>query len=579
MPAARNYLYDGCVSLEGGVDSGRSPSIIAANQAAWAVNVTFRGGWAVNRPGFKQQTLVFNGATDAASDALRASFEDGLFQGAGVLNTATGQTYVCVSISGSLYRIKVSGSNEVDDVSGTDTNSPVLPLAWFCQAEDVLVIQDGQSKPWLYDGATIRRAADEEVPVGTAMAYGIGRLWVARGNQYFGGDLVYSDPAYGRRTVLRFTENTFLNEGGAFSVPSNLGDITALSFVAKPDTAQGLGSLLVFTKGAILEFDAPVDRDVWKALDQPLQKFALLGFGATSQNGVVAVNGDLFFRAQDGIRSFYFARRDFGGWGNTPISNEVERVQQHDDPRLLGRSSSVNFDNRMLMTIQPQLHAQGVYHNGLAVLDFDLVSGMRDKQPPAWEGVWTGIRVLQVLTATVNHVQRCYAFVLGAGDKIELWELTKNGRFDNEDTRIASMVEFRSMNCQGPFVPKRLESGDLALDSIAGTVDFTVRWRPDLHPCWQEWHTWKDCAEYQFCDTEGDDSCKTVPNFRENEINRRGLPQPPDTADEANCTLYRNGYEFQTRIEWTGRARIKRFRIRAQVLPDSDFGGVKECCD
>jgi len=346
--------------------------------------------------------------------------------------------------------------------------------------------------------------------------------------------------------------------------------------VAQQDTANAVGGLMVFTATSIQEFDAPVDRTIWKDLQQPLQRFALLEFGSYSQNSVVPVNGDLFFRARDGMRSFYFARRDFGGWGNTGIGNEIERVQSIDDPLLLNMANGVNFDNRLLMTVQPQLNPHGVYHNGLASLDFDIVSGMRDKQPPAWEGVWTGLRIFQIFKAVVNGIERCFAFVLGSDNKTELWELTRNERFDNGDVRIACAIELRSMNAKAPFVPKRLECADMSLDSIAGNVMMRVRFRPDLYPSWVEWHNWGECAEYKQCD---EDACLTTfPDFQEQNVSRRGLPQPPDCQDCERCVLMRDGYEFQIRVEWTGHIRVKRFRIGMTVLPETVFGKIQECC-
>ena len=120
-----------------------------------------------------------------------------------------------------------------------DTESPTADHVFFQQAENWLVVQDQQSPPYLYNGGSLRRATGEEVPIGGPMAYGKGRLWVANGSEYYGGDLVYGDPAYGRDSVIRFTENTFLNEGGAFAVSN--GPITGLAFGANLDTSLGLG--------------------------------------------------------------------------------------------------------------------------------------------------------------------------------------------------------------------------------------------------------------------------------------------------------------------------------------------------
>jgi hypothetical protein len=104
-----------------------------------------------------------------------------------------------------------------------------------------------------------------------------------------------------------------------------------------------------------------------------------------------------------------YARRDFSEFGNTPISRQVTRAIAYDTEFYLKAASSVNFDNRLLMTIQPQkVNGRGTVHRGVVVLDFDLVSGMGRKLPPAWEGVWTGVDVLQMLTIRIQKQDRCF---------------------------------------------------------------------------------------------------------------------------------------------------------------------------
>src|SRR5262245_16407771 len=59
MIADKNRIYDGWVSLEGGVDGGRIPSMIDLNQSVAATNMTFRGGDAGTRPGFRKLEETF----------------------------------------------------------------------------------------------------------------------------------------------------------------------------------------------------------------------------------------------------------------------------------------------------------------------------------------------------------------------------------------------------------------------------------------------------------------------------------------------------------------------------------------
>ena len=47
----KNRIYDGFVTLESGVDSGRAPNLIDTNQAASAENMVFGGGGGANSSG------------------------------------------------------------------------------------------------------------------------------------------------------------------------------------------------------------------------------------------------------------------------------------------------------------------------------------------------------------------------------------------------------------------------------------------------------------------------------------------------------------------------------------------------
>lgn len=460
-------------------------------------------------------------------------------------------------------------------------NNPFSTHVYFQQAENWLIVQDQQSAPYLYNGMVFRRATSDEVPVGGPMAYGKGRLWVARGSEYYGGDLVYGDPIYGRNSVIRFTENTFLNEGGAFAVSN--GPITGLAFAANLDTSLGDGDLLVFTPTATYAFNAPVDRDVWKDLNYPIQRFALLNFGSFNQESIVPVNGDLFFRAQDGIRSLIYARRDFTEFGNTPISRQVVRALAYDTEFYLTAASAVNFDNRMLMTIQPEkVNGRGVVHRGMVVMDFDLVSGMGRKLPPAWEGVWTGVDILQMLTVRIQKQERCFIFGLNQGG-IGLYEVTKNGQFDFDgfdDAPIDWTIETRSLTFAEPTNKKRLVSAEQWYDQVMGDIESKVYFKANEGECWQPWAEFKDCAKYRNCEP-GEISCppavincQEVKYYQPPSRSRIALPQPPDKCDVQTGGFTRDGYEFQLRYVNTGRFRLKRVAMVAQRLQEDIYGDL-----
>lgn len=570
MAVNDNRMVDGYLSGEGGIDSSVAPSLVGKNQWAWAVNTSFRDVWPTPRPGWIARQLEFG-----SSEELRGGLEDGYFQGAGSYRSDDGSAFIALSVSGRVFTIDVSSAYEVAEITiPGDPNTTDAPHAWFQQAEGWLVIQNMANPAMLFNGAVSRRSGLNEVPVGGPMAYGKGRLWVARGSQYFGGDAVYSDKTYGRDSVIRFTENTFLNEGGAFSVPD--GPVTGMAFAANLDTSLGDGDLLVGSQSNVYANSAPTDRTVWKNMEQPIQRYAARAFGPMNHESMVLVNGDVIFRSPDGIRSLQYSRRDFEMWGQTPISVEAHRALRYDTDAWLSEASAVNFDNRVLMTIQPQLdNDHGVWHRGLVSIDYHRVGGMQQKRSPAWEGVWTGLRILRILTVEVHRVLRCFILALSDGGKIQLWEVTKTASFDRneeDDVPIEWILESRGMTFERPAVWKRLMGAVQWFDRILGEVSIQAYYRADESECWSIWDRWSECVQYRQCTPT--EVCPEYPfgdvlpihPYRSQFRPYIGLTQPPDVPEGQTGGLTRDGYDFQLRLECSGRFRLKRLLMLAQEL-------------
>lgn len=656
--------FDGFLSLEGGVDSGRAPVLLEQNQLSWAINVSLRGGQPTTRPPWSRRRLNF----DACTAEQEAAFKNGLFQGEGDYLADDGTDYKVASISGRIFAINLTsgykvqeltptlgfvqvmlpwvapalGANvvitlnsvsgmtvgtvyaidaasyelvslsgneatfeNVNDPPGTanpanayvllsgqqipalNPNNPTAPHAWFVQAENVLVIQDGTSLPFMWNGLQMVRAnpATRQVPIGTAMAYGRGRLWVAQGGVYVGGDLVWSNPALGRYSVVYFTENDFLNEGGAFAVPS--GTITGLSFAANLDTTLGDGDLLVFTDDDTYAFQAPIDRTVWSQLQYPIQRYALMGTGSRNHESICRLNGDLLFRWEDGVGSFAYSRREqTTSWANTPIGAEVRRALETDNENLLYACSSVNFDNRFMVTCSPRnVQGRGVWHAGVVVIDFDLNSNLSGNKPPVWEGLWTGPRVFQLTVHRVGGVKRLFSLALGTNDEIELWELNKFGNFDYgwegddyenaDDIRIQSSIETRGLAAQLPGSLKQIETTDMWFTRLAGQLDISGYYRNETSDKWNPIGTQSLCTKYRDCADVAPPACQTPAVYQEQGRSRLALNTPPDTQDLLNGGMAREGYVFQVRLDFEGVWRMSKFRVGFQVRDEDQFGSLE----
>jgi len=110
-----------------------------------------------------------------------------------------------------------------------DVNPASRTQAWLWQAEKWMIINDGQSVPIFFDGATSRRSvlvgANPELPIARMGTYWLGRVWQAGpdGVTFLAGDAVGG--ASGtlaeefRDAVLHISENLYLASNKRFRVP------------------------------------------------------------------------------------------------------------------------------------------------------------------------------------------------------------------------------------------------------------------------------------------------------------------------------------------------------------------------
>ena len=324
--------------------------------------------------------------------------------------------------------------------------------------------------------------------------------------------------------LLRFTENTFLNEGGSFAPTGKVGRITGLVFLPVQDTATGQGDLIAFCERGAVTFQVSAPRDQWKNL-QGFQRVLFDNIGSTSDN-IIPINGDLFFRSREGngIRNYRNARADAAGYGQTPVSAEIDPVLKQDTQWMLDQVSFVNFDNRLLMTCLPkqfprraandsqaeEYAAEPVptLYQGIAVLDFNSVSTGRGKTAAVFDGVWTGLRIYKLVQGTFDGKPRCFAVCLHedeTGRRNEIWEITQDDEFDTpvEGPRVinASVVT-RAMDFRDNMSLKKLLRCDLWFDDIGGGPDnvfsCNLSYRPDDYPNFTTWQAFQRNFVTQF---------------------------------------------------------------------------------
>jgi hypothetical protein len=424
-----------------------------------------------------------------------------------------------------------------------------------------------------------------ELPPGRMGVYGMGRVWesLVDGKQFLASDLVGGSSGTVvnnfRDAVLNITENLYLLGGGNFTVPGSAGDIRAMIFAATLDASLGQGPLQVFTPSTVFSCNAPVDRLTWQSLTNPILTESLIANGALGQNSTVAANGDTLFRAVDGIRSLVLGRRDFNSWGNVPISLEMDRVLVKDDATLLAYGSAVVFNNRLLITASPVGSEQGVYHQALIALNFDPISSLRGKAASVYDGLWTGINVLQVLKGQFAGVERCFAFTLDTIDgKIEVYELLPTGSLelrtfpfeDNDSVPIIWSLEgpvlLREQKHKTTFDLIRLIDGEIQISDLRGRAQFQVFYRPDEYPCWIPW------VQFEVCARQPDAADATTVNFQPGFSPRSGFGQPSGMVfDSYTNRPFREAYYFQLKLIVEGFCLVRAIKVKAVIIPQPEF--------
>jgi hypothetical protein len=675
--ADTTLLLEGQRDFSGGMDSSKAPNLISPNTVSRAVNVTFRGGTPTTRPGFNQLVLMnattdgnegldyfvnglfqgsyfyqdrregYNPCLFAVMSGHVVKIDLGtyqiqrLFPVVAAADVVSGQKYIVKTV-GSTNWVTCGGVNTVGNSFTATSSAPagdgtayskepmgIYADCYFVQAENFLIIQDGSNFPRIWDGdnlwistkgprktygnVTDSIGAIAEVPVGTMMAYGQGRLFVVNPERTSGtaGDLVYGGSTdqvsiasgagatgaaiyeittstnHGYSTgdyvtisghsssngingtwkitktsntkftidaanpsastagtggyvakanagaasdLLRFTETTYLDEGGSLQVPSFLGKITGMIFMPVQDAGAGQGDLLVFCETGVISLSVAVPRSEWKT-SVGFQRIALASIGSTGQESLTTANGDVFFRSFDGLRTYRNARAEFNTFGRVPMSAEMNGVLNYDTKSMLKNCSCIVFDNRFLFTATPQITYKNISSSQLTkrpitfstivALDFTTLASVGAQRASCYDGMWRGLDITKLVTGVVQGKPRAFAFCVdyAVNATNTIWELSPDNFTDqgvnSSPSPITSIIETRSFQLGSPAEVKKLIRSDLWLGSLRGTTDFKVYWRPDEYACWRPWHEFSRCATVSNCvqtgvGTEYNAASKTV---------------------------------------------------------------------
>jgi hypothetical protein len=649
MPS-EGSVFDGFTSIVA-QDAATHPSYLPEFYVAESVNRTFRGGinrtrpairWLELYPGDGQSSTIVN-------DIQNGNFQGSYTYRAtnynthdGLMISVSGKIYFIKIINNFGYAYLLPGIED-SSKSFNGWNDPSLMHTWFVQAEDRVYIQNGNQNAIAWGGGfgntdvskliigesyeiasigttdfTLLGAASNTVgekfiatasgagtgeakaiayrlnpylnkmPIGTLMEYAFGRVFVSdKFNQIYASDIIYGNGFTNTLNTENFTEITYWAEGGAFSTPSTMGNITAIKVMPYIGAnLRGQGELVVLTESGAFSMDVGLPRTSWNSTQ--VQRISLLGRGCTSPY-VGLANSELWFRSHDGWAFYSNSQSEFGRYFSMrKLSREVNKWVGRDTPWLKQFASTMFFDNYLISTVAPETKrtdAQGLhrYHRGMVVLDLDNSSS---PSPDAdlsfrWNGVWAGVRPTQCLSAQINNEKRGFIWSFDEDNQNRLYEITANHQDDYgpqgtvpiKSFFITGRYDFNRSGATNKFQRKKITGGEMWMSEIPGVVSSQVEYRSDSTPCW---------SELKVPTTYGCDPCSPqvdacTPLRGGNRYKRYKFTTPDSSIcnDIAGIPAV-EGSEFQLKVNLEGTATVDRVRIMANIK-DGAQNTVGDC--
>lgn len=557
-------------------DADAHPSYLPQGYVAEIWNRQLRGGVNRTRPPFVEidiQSSTFNLASDSVEWIQNGNYQGGTAYSAQAPDTVDGLT---ISVAGRTFFLSIAS----DKAYATEIhrgNQPKVFHNWFCQAEDQLYIQNDTDNPLVWDGiqtnaCQILNPGASQMPIGNVMEYIHGRVFVCRGRNIFASDIIYGGGFTTTTATRFFTETNYWAEGGAFGVPTQLGEITGLKAMPSLGDDRGQGELVVLCQNGFHSINANIPRSEWNI--NQIQRMALIGRGNVSPWSITSVNNEIFFRSNDGWSMYRNSQNDFQNrLGFRKMSQEVNKWVDYDTLQFRQYASASFFDNRVLFTVSPfidnpnDLTKYGSHraHRAMGVLDLDQsTSAEPDSQIQfRYNGLWTGIRPIQIITGTFSGIERCFIFSYGHDRRNHLYELLLDGINDfsgGEDKKIESYTVSRRYHFEAVsnrFQLKQLYGGQFFLSDIPHQFCINVDWRGVADECWNSWLDACTCEDN--CTPNQEDCSPLIPKLRDIRLNA-----PTPEAEE--CNGVRNptyDFEFQLRIKLTGHVTLERYRIAA----------------
>lgn len=554
------YAYAGFENSMLGMNAAVAPALIGETEISKGINLDLRTGRPRSRPAFIKQTM--NG------DASVIEFiQNGRYQG-GIIYNYAGVNYIAFGVFGRIFLFHPE-TFEVSEVTVGSGLSFAAERLYFCQVNEYLIIQDGVNRPMILTGFSGRfstggdNPAEPEVPVGTAMAFGQGRLFVVVDKKYIMAGDIYLP--WDGDTVLKFTEIQYLSGGGAFGLPAWMGDIKALAFQQNVTSGTGLGALIVFAENGVSSFAVQNARSTWNTID--ISRVLFQDNGGTGPANVTPINSDLFYLSPDGLKTLRLvSSQEENALTVSSLYQKIKSFMDDDTTWAYQFASATLADNRLYITSIARKNlvtnplgeeVENFYFDGLVTIDLLNISG----SPMVYEGITTGCRFLQVFEVERFGKSQLVCFGLGNDFEMNFYTQDKAEYLDNRVSRPECRVYTRAMDFGSKTVQKKYAYAELWLSDVKGIVDMNIYYRPEGYALW----TLGGKAQIVAKDAS-DENVNVYPQIRQKiRISEESLGLSPEISELRNLLI---GTKIEFCIDWTGHCQIDRALFVVDPQPD-----------
>lgn len=584
---AENLVFDGQNSFLGGQDASKSPQLIPKDSYSAGINtnvskgaITPRWSWGKKKLIFPDEVLPISGNRFVPYSEI---FHSGRFQA--LIPYSIGVNYYLIIVIAGVIFLVNRNTFEVTIIpiqDGSSLNETAPRLNWS-NAGRFLVIFDWPNFPVILEGITAKRADPTlfEVPISVMGTYNQNRLFIANaGNEFTGGDPTGNLATLDAPVTFEEVEAPAgLYLGQIFQLPTaDINErITAMGFLQLTDTSTGIGPLIIGTRRAIYSFNTQTPRASWDAGNFG-SLFAQVGIAGP--RSFVNVNSDIFFLSPDGyVRTASMSRDEQKKWSRVPLSREVQNWLKYWDKSLIPYGVLGYFNNKIFISANPyRTNAQStnripihdVAYGGFVVIGLDNLATLRQGGNPAWDGLYTGVRPMDIVTCD----DRCFVMSKDADFSNELYEIDPSITYDTSEGKIRyvrSIIYTRELDCESDFQNKGVHSLDLNLSNIEGDFSINTEFRPTHTSRFVEWRKFNHVAPWRVCDVpdECDINGLEPHNLRDLTL---GSPNEGETCDPVNQSLYNVFRRLQLKFTIEGKYwELEAFRLKAISLKQAEI--------